>query len=104
MKDLHCQNGHADLCWAARLDGIVCPSDSCDVDDGVVKFDGALQPRRRNKKEKEIPQFTKEELGMLMLATNVAYNADCFLGGKNFPIKAINELQQKIVILRELDD
>ena len=34
--DNHCQNGHADLCLAARVDGVVCPHDSCDIDEGVV--------------------------------------------------------------------
>lgn len=33
--DMHCQNGRADICYAGRFDGICCPEDSCDIDDGV---------------------------------------------------------------------
>lgn len=36
LKRYHCQNGHKDLCLSARRDGIVCPADSCDIDDGIV--------------------------------------------------------------------
>jgi hypothetical protein len=32
----HCQNGH-EACLAGRRDGVVCPDDSCDIDDGVRK-------------------------------------------------------------------
>jgi hypothetical protein len=31
----HCQNGRGDIC--ARRDGITCPADSCDIDDGIYK-------------------------------------------------------------------
>ncbi|QYW02197.1 DNA binding protein [Stenotrophomonas phage Sonora] len=31
----HCQNGCADVCRAAQRDGIICPDDSCDIDDEV---------------------------------------------------------------------
>lgn len=30
----HCQNG-GDCCLAGRRDGVVCPEDSCDIDDGI---------------------------------------------------------------------
>lgn len=36
--DHHCQNGQADLCLAARADGVVCPHNSCDIDDGIVSY------------------------------------------------------------------
>lgn len=31
----HCQNGRADVCLAAQADDVVCPEDSCDIDDGM---------------------------------------------------------------------
>lgn len=31
----HCQNGRADICLAGSRDGICCPEDSCDIDDGT---------------------------------------------------------------------
>jgi hypothetical protein len=31
----HCQNGTADVCLAGSRDGICCPPDSCDIDDGA---------------------------------------------------------------------
>lgn len=31
----HCQNGRADICLAGFQDGICCPNDSCDIDDGL---------------------------------------------------------------------
>jgi hypothetical protein len=31
---LHCQNG-GDVCLAGNADGVCCPEDSCDIDDGV---------------------------------------------------------------------
>jgi len=31
----HCQNGFADICLASQRDGVICPEDSCDVDDGI---------------------------------------------------------------------
>lgn len=31
----HCQNGFADICLASQRDGVICPEDSCDIDDGV---------------------------------------------------------------------
>lgn len=30
----HCQNG-GDVCLAGNADGICCPADSCDIDDGA---------------------------------------------------------------------
>lgn len=33
VKD--CQHGFGDICRAGQHDGIVCPHDSCDIDDGV---------------------------------------------------------------------
>lgn len=30
----HCQNG-GDVCLAGNRDGICCPEDSCDIDDGM---------------------------------------------------------------------
>jgi hypothetical protein len=48
FPDYHCQNGpHGDLCWAARLDGIVCSHDSCDVEAGIVDYDPTIPPRER---------------------------------------------------------
>lgn len=32
----HCQNG-GDVCLAGNQDGVCCPEDSCDIDDGVRK-------------------------------------------------------------------
>ncbi|HEP1207464.1 TPA: hypothetical protein QEN11_22665 [Stenotrophomonas maltophilia] len=29
----HCQNGFADICLASQRDGVICPEDSCDIDD-----------------------------------------------------------------------
>lgn len=40
-----CQTGTADVCLAAKLDGIVCPSDSCDIDNGVRSIPHALSGR-----------------------------------------------------------
>lgn len=37
FRDNHCQNGVADVCLAGRKDGVVCPEDSCDIDDGIRK-------------------------------------------------------------------
>lgn len=38
----HCQSGDRDVCRASQRDGIVCPADSCDIDDGVrPRDDGA---------------------------------------------------------------
>jgi hypothetical protein len=34
-SDRHCQTGWADFCYASRFDGVACPEDSCDIDDGV---------------------------------------------------------------------
>jgi hypothetical protein len=31
----HCQNGRADVCLASQRDGVICPEESCDIDDGV---------------------------------------------------------------------
>lgn len=31
----HCQNGRTDICLAGWQDGICCPDDSCDIDDGL---------------------------------------------------------------------
>lgn len=39
--DRHCQNGRADVCRASQRDGVVCPADSCDIDDGVREPDAA---------------------------------------------------------------
>lgn len=47
--DTHCQSGRADVCRASQRDGIVCPDDSCDIDDGVRPRDPApegAQPTR----------------------------------------------------------
>jgi DNA-directed RNA polymerase subunit RPC12/RpoP len=33
----HCQNGRADICLAGSRDGICCPEDDCDIDDGLRK-------------------------------------------------------------------
>lgn len=33
----NCQTGWADFCKASQHDGVACPSDSCDIDDGVRK-------------------------------------------------------------------
>jgi hypothetical protein len=33
--DRHCQTGWADFCFASRKDGVACPWDSCDIDDGI---------------------------------------------------------------------
>lgn len=30
-----CQHGFADICLAGQYDRVVCPADSCDIDDGV---------------------------------------------------------------------
>lgn len=30
-----CQTGNADVCQLAKVTGITCPADSCDIDDGV---------------------------------------------------------------------
>ncbi len=39
----HCQNGRGDVCRASQRDGIVCPEDSCDIDDGTRKPDATPQ-------------------------------------------------------------
>ncbi|ENE1253996.1 hypothetical protein ABM187_004237 [Stenotrophomonas maltophilia] len=31
----HCQNGFADICLASQRDGVICPEDSFDIDDGI---------------------------------------------------------------------
>lgn len=31
----HCQNGYSDICLASQRDGVICPEDSCDIDDGI---------------------------------------------------------------------
>lgn len=31
----HCQNGREDVCLMANHDGVCCPWDSCDIDDGL---------------------------------------------------------------------
>ena len=31
----HCQNGFSDICLASQRDGVICPEDSCDIDDGI---------------------------------------------------------------------
>lgn len=31
----HCQNGRDDICLAGNADGICCPDDSCDINDGI---------------------------------------------------------------------
>lgn len=31
----HCQSGFADICLASQRDGVICPEDSCDIDDGI---------------------------------------------------------------------
>lgn len=33
----NCQTGWADFCKASQHDGVACPADSCDIDDGVRK-------------------------------------------------------------------
>lgn len=33
--DKHCQSGRADVCLASQRDGVICPEDSCDIDDGM---------------------------------------------------------------------
>jgi len=35
--DRHCQTGWADFCLAGRRDGVTCPEESCDIEDGVRK-------------------------------------------------------------------
>jgi hypothetical protein len=35
-KRVHCQNG-GDVCLAGSVDGVCCPEDSCDIDDGTRK-------------------------------------------------------------------
>lgn len=42
----HCQNGFGDICRASQRDGITCPHDSCDIDDGVRPTDAQLQAAR----------------------------------------------------------
>lgn len=37
IGDRHCQTGWADFCFASRKDGVACPFDSCDIDDGIRK-------------------------------------------------------------------
>jgi hypothetical protein len=34
IEQRHCQNGN-EACLAGRRDGVVCPADSCDIDDGI---------------------------------------------------------------------
>jgi hypothetical protein len=36
-----CQHGFADICAAGARDGVVCPADSCDIDDGIRGRQGA---------------------------------------------------------------
>ncbi len=31
----NCQNGRSDVCLAGFHDGVCCPDDSCDIDDGL---------------------------------------------------------------------
>lgn len=40
-ETMHCQNGRADVCRASQRDGVVCPDESCDIDDGVRPRDDA---------------------------------------------------------------
>jgi hypothetical protein len=37
----HCQSGNKDVCRAGQRDGVVCPADSCDIDDGERPKDAA---------------------------------------------------------------
>ncbi|MDQ7981922.1 hypothetical protein QYH69_32380 [Paraburkholderia sp. SARCC-3016] len=37
----HCQSGNKDVCRAGQRDGVVCPEDSCDIDDGQRAADTA---------------------------------------------------------------
>lgn len=53
-----CQSGLADVCKASQRDGVVCPAESCDIDDGVRRDHDKhgeeigripdLEPARRN--------------------------------------------------------
>ncbi|MFL4516239.1 hypothetical protein [Stenotrophomonas pavanii] len=40
----HCQNGRADVCLASQRDGVICPDDSCDIDDGIRHNHLSAQP------------------------------------------------------------
>ncbi|WP_441460292.1 hypothetical protein [Burkholderia thailandensis] len=43
IPKLHCQNS-GDVCLAGNRDGVCCPEDSCDIDDGVRKDPRMAQP------------------------------------------------------------
>ncbi|CAG9259508.1 hypothetical protein BDI4_600041 [Burkholderia diffusa] len=43
IPKLHCQN-RGDVCLAGNRDGVCCPDDSCDIDDGVRKDPRMAQP------------------------------------------------------------
>ncbi|HDR8974007.1 hypothetical protein [Burkholderia vietnamiensis] len=43
IPKLHCQN-RGDVCLAGNRDGVCCPEDSCDIDDGVRKDPRMAQP------------------------------------------------------------
>lgn len=47
----HCQNGRPDVCRAAQRDDIICPEESCDIDDGVRPTDEELQRATALKKQ-----------------------------------------------------
>lgn len=40
----HCQNGRADICLAGSQDGICCPDDECDIDEGLRKAAQEKEP------------------------------------------------------------
>lgn len=46
----HCQSGNKDVCRAGQRDGVACPEDSCDIDDGIRKADASAIAERTIKK------------------------------------------------------
>jgi hypothetical protein len=41
-----CQHGYGDVCAASARDGVVCPEDSCDIDDGIRTAEPARASRQ----------------------------------------------------------
>lgn len=69
----HCQNGFSDICLASQRDGVICPEDSCDIDDGIRHNHlAARQPddARRNAAYDAIDRFLRANMGDVAYAVH----------------------------------
>lgn len=60
----HCQTGHADVCLAAQRDGVVCPADSCDIDDGGRVDHTKAAPPSQPVTDEAIEQSLRTPMGL----------------------------------------